>query len=377
MLEQAAWAARLAERRTRRAPRRRAARVAGPRPGRSPGRRVSLRSTLSCSRPSRDSCVYAGAKGVYGAATFEPRIVERNLIYLAPLAWVALVTLLRYRTVSLLGLRGAAAATAYAMAVTPFPLTIRSTAMRPDPRAVAPPRPFRLGAGRDRRSARGDARAVGARPRVAAARASPVASRSSPPRSLLRALTWGVWAEIQASDESNEFSRSFEAGLPTPRDWVDRATGGEPVVYLGQKIADPNGIWSLEFWNPSVERVWSLDGSAPGPGPTLTPDLARHDGRSRATRASVRDRRLRCGARGRHRRDEGAARALPAHRRAAGSSSRRVASSRTAGWEARTRRRGEGRVQPVLRGRRPSPGPPSSPSVARRGAARHDVPLAC
>jgi hypothetical protein len=29
----------------------------------------------------------------------------------------------------------------------------------------------------------------------------------------------------------------------------------------------------MEFWNRSLEHVWSTDGSAPGPGPTLSPDL--------------------------------------------------------------------------------------------------------
>jgi hypothetical protein len=39
-------------------------------------------------------------------------------------------------------------------------------------------------------------------------------------------------------------------------------------------MADPNGEWLLEFWNPHslIAPVWSLDGTAPGPGPTLTPD---------------------------------------------------------------------------------------------------------
>jgi hypothetical protein len=66
--------------------------------------------------------------------------------------------------------------------------------------------------------------------------------------------------------------------LPKPLDWVDRATGGEPTVYLGQQITDANGLWQVEFWNPSIEHVWSTDGTAPGPGPTLTPDLGGLDG---------------------------------------------------------------------------------------------------
>ncbi len=45
-------------------------------------------------------------------------------------------------------------------------------------------------------------------------------------------------------------------------------------------MADPNGEWLLEFWNPHsmIGRVWSLDGTAPGPGPTLTPDPRLPDG---------------------------------------------------------------------------------------------------
>ena len=45
------------------------------------------------------------------------------------------------------------------------------------------------------------------------------------------------------------------ANLPQPPTWVDRATGGEPTLYLGQKISDANGLWLLEFWNRSIKRV--------------------------------------------------------------------------------------------------------------------------
>ena len=44
-------------------------------------------------------------------------------------------------------------------------------------------------------------------------------------------------------------------------------------------MQDPNSLWLLEFWNRSIRRVWSLDGTAPGPGPTLTPNLAAADGK--------------------------------------------------------------------------------------------------
>jgi len=35
----------------------------------------------------------------------------------------------------------------------------------------------------------------------------------------------------------------------------------------------------MEFWNRSLKQVWALDDTAPGPGPTQSPDLAGLDGR--------------------------------------------------------------------------------------------------
>jgi hypothetical protein len=63
--------------------------------------------------------------------------------------------------------------------------------------------------------------------------------------------------------------------------WLDRVDHGQPALYLGQTLdsgADL-GVWLTEFWNRSLKQVWSVDGSAPGPGPTLTPDILTTDGR--------------------------------------------------------------------------------------------------
>jgi hypothetical protein len=92
-------------------------------------------------------------------------------------------------------------------------------------------------------------------------------------------IGWGTWGETAAAKYSNDFAALFYDGLPKPITWIDDATGKQPVVYIGQKIADPNPIWGMEFWNRNVRKVWSLDGTAPGPGPVLTPDLIATDGR--------------------------------------------------------------------------------------------------
>ena len=90
---------------------------------------------------------------------------------------------------------------------------------------------------------------------------------------------WNLTAEVYAAAGQNDFARSAcTANAPQPVDWLDRATGGEPALFLGEAVDDANGIHLLEFWNRSLKQVWSLDGSAPGPGPTLSPDLGNADG---------------------------------------------------------------------------------------------------
>ena len=91
-------------------------------------------------------------------------------------------------------------------------------------------------------------------------------------------LAWTMTAQLAAASASNSFSRTFLRNLPAPKDWIDTATDGAPTLYLGQKIADPNGLWLYEFWNRSIKRVYSLDGTAPGPGPTVTPSLLNKHG---------------------------------------------------------------------------------------------------
>jgi hypothetical protein len=92
-------------------------------------------------------------------------------------------------------------------------------------------------------------------------------------------LVWNVTAEVYASIGEHDFSALVQRNIPKPNDWIDRAAGGGSVVMLGQHMSDdPVGVPSTEFWNRSIGKIWSVDGSGPGPGPTLTPDLQDVDG---------------------------------------------------------------------------------------------------
>ena len=92
-------------------------------------------------------------------------------------------------------------------------------------------------------------------------------------------LAWNLTSEVYASIGEHDFSARVEANIPKPNDWVDRAADGGSVVMLGQRMSDsPLGVASTEFWNRSIAKVWSVDGTGPGPGHTLTPDLQDVDG---------------------------------------------------------------------------------------------------
>jgi hypothetical protein len=84
--------------------------------------------------------------------------------------------------------------------------------------------------------------------------------------------------EITSARGSEHQAKQLISHLPRPLDWVDETTARGGTTYLGQQIGTDPGLWLIEFWNPSLKHVYSLDGSAPGPGPTLTPDLAKPTG---------------------------------------------------------------------------------------------------
>jgi hypothetical protein len=85
-------------------------------------------------------------------------------------------------------------------------------------------------------------------------------------------IAWNLAGEIQAANASDQIARSFRGVLPTPPDWIDNATGRARTMFIGQSLAGSDAFWSLEFWNQSLGDIWSVDASAPGPGPVRTPN---------------------------------------------------------------------------------------------------------
>lgn len=223
--------------------------------------------------------LYTAGKAAFISTTFATRVVERNLIYLAPLLFVATAIVLEHRRVRVVALAVSTAFVAYLLLTTPYHmdtrlysdspgLSILSAANRAygwTPEHAETVLLWMLVAA---------VAVVGA---VVFVRHLP-AARAVAVAAAVLTVGWNITGEVNAARGSTAFGDGLLGNLPTPPNWIDRATGGEPAVYIGQKISDANGLWLLEFWNRSIQRVWSLDGSAPGPGPTLTPDLLTADG---------------------------------------------------------------------------------------------------
>ncbi len=102
-------------------------------------------------------------------------------------------------------------------------------------------------------------------------------------------VAWSLAGQITGARSSHSFANQLLANLPRPLDWIDQATKGADVVYYGQRVnqesgGDPNGLWQLEFWNRSLQGMWTIDSTGVGPGPTVTPDVLKPSGEIRVIR---------------------------------------------------------------------------------------------
>jgi hypothetical protein len=227
--------------------------------------------------------LYTATKASYLSTKFATIVAERNLIYLAPLLFVATGLALERGRLRLWAIAATSGFCLYVILTTPFQLDLW-----PYSDALG----FSIVQMANRDLAMDDRDVTWllvvvlivsiavlvvprllARPRVTTGIAAGAAAL---------VIAWGLAGEISATNGTNNFSQVLLSNFPSPPNWLDKATGQKPAIYLGQRITDPQGIWLMEFWNRSLQYVWSLDATAPGPGTTppgyLTPDTA-PDGR--------------------------------------------------------------------------------------------------
>ena len=219
---------------------------------------------------------YAAIKGAYLSTTFAVLVVERNVIYLVPIALAATAAVLARPIATLPALAAGLAASLYLILNADFRLDQY-------PYFEAPGLAITTLANRNFawdeikvERALVLAALVSFAILVARWRVRPPVGLGIAVVAATAVATWGLTAEVYAARGLNTFAERLHGSTPQPVDWIDRATGGEPTLYLGQNINDANQIWLMEFWNRSIDHVWSLDGTAPVP--TLSPDLGAPDG---------------------------------------------------------------------------------------------------
>lgn len=198
--------------------------------------------------------LYTAAKGVYLGPLANP-VEERNLIYLVPLLFAATGVWLMRRRAEILASAAAAALVGWLVATVPLHFSSTPASDAPSLEVL---RSLGWGAG----AVHGLL--------VAAVVVSLLVLLGRPPAILvgvlaLLILTWTLSSEVYASNLSRDYARVLAASVPRPLDWITRATGEAPSLYVGQEIVQPTDIWLLRFWNTSLVRTRSLDG-IPGTG---------------------------------------------------------------------------------------------------------------
>lgn len=223
--------------------------------------------------------VYTAVKASKLSTIFAIRIEERNFIYVAPVVFAVVAAWAVAGRTRFVPLALSAGAVAYLLDVTPYH-------NNEDFYSDAPGLSVLQWLNREYFFTTTDARRllygilIGSVAAIAAVellvRRRRLRYLAVPAGALLAVLVigWNLWGEAAAADGSNRFARGFRSVLPTPPDWIDRSTGGHRTMFIGQSLAGSNAFWSLEFWNQSLQDVWSTDATAPGPGPTVTPDFA-------------------------------------------------------------------------------------------------------
>jgi hypothetical protein len=221
--------------------------------------------------------IYTAVKSTYVSITFGTYTYERNLIFLAPLLFTGTALWLERRRLHPVALALSSAFVLVLLLTTPYEMGIDLSYNAPGLAILQQANRYLqidpTGAKIGLVALLGLSIALLLAPRFIGRGAAWLALAVG-----AAVIGWNLTGEIAFASGSNRFSDRFADNIRTPFTWVDDVTGGAPTLYIGQQMGDQNGEWLTEFWNRSIKAVWSLDGTAQGPGPTLTPDPRAADG---------------------------------------------------------------------------------------------------
>jgi hypothetical protein len=219
---------------------------------------------------------YAGLKGGYVSTKLGSYVVERNLIYLAPVVFASTALLLERRNPRWWAVGGATAIVVYLVVDVP---------LRIDQYPYYEAHGLAVLAFANRVLEWAEPAIQSTLIVVALLSCAALVAVGLVRGRALSALVavvigftlgWNLLTEVYAANGERRLSHRLATNFGQPRDWVDQAVGDGTVTIVGQQFVDPSGLWLTEFFNTSVKHVWSVDpeSAAPPPGPTVTADLA-------------------------------------------------------------------------------------------------------
>ena len=227
--------------------------------------------------------LYTGMKAAYLSTIFATRVEERNLIYIAPVLFVGTALVLERRKVNLSALLGGSCYALYLVAYAAYHSTQSHYEMGvrlySDALGFAIVQQANLVfylTPRDVRWLLLGILAAGVLvvllPRLIRGRERALATLTAV--FAIAIVGWNLTGEVSAASSTNHIAHVFGSHLERPFGWVDAITQGQPTLYYDEGVSDQTPEWMLEFWNPSIETVTSLDGTVGGPGPAGTPNTA-------------------------------------------------------------------------------------------------------
>jgi hypothetical protein len=228
--------------------------------------------------------LYTGIKAAYLSTVFATRVEERNLIYIAPLLFVGTALVFSRRRVSTVGLAVTGAYTLYLVGYALYHVTQYPYQMGVQLYSDALGFAIVQQGNRDLSWTPHLVREVLIvmsvvsvlvllAPRFLRNRARVAAIVTAV--AAVGVVGWNLTGELAASAGTSSIAQQAATTLGRPFSWVDDTTHLAPTLYMGEEEHDQNPEWLLEFWNRSLARISSLDGSVLGPGFSGSPNILR------------------------------------------------------------------------------------------------------
>jgi hypothetical protein len=222
---------------------------------------------------------YTAVKAVFLSTVLTVGVAERNLIYAAPILLIATALFFERRQAHPLALAGAAAFALYLIQTTPYHMEVHFYGDAPGFSILQSANRVLAFTPHDARLALYAILALSVALAIATVAARGPAVRSAIAVAGVFVIAWSLTGQITGARASHEAGGQLLQNFPSPYDWIDRATHGAPTAFLGQQLSTgQEGIWLLEFWNRSIQGVYSTDGTTIGPGPSRYAALVSTDG---------------------------------------------------------------------------------------------------